>query len=305
MSGRDIVLTGLPRSGTTLACELLNTVADTVALDEPMDTGPWLGRPAFASSPRLSRWARGRRKQVQRGEEITVGADTFADLIQRFYDESRASLLSGKGALSKTVGGKVSGRKFGDERSASGFRKAEADIQRLQVTKPLDDDFTLVVKHNTRFAAMLPVLVTRFPAFAIVRNPLAMLASWQTVELPIRHGRGAMAVRVDADLRTRLDALSDVVDRQFVLLEWYFARYRDNLDRSHVIRYEDLIATGGAALQTITPHAATLHEPLEGRNRAEIYDHTLMTRLGERLLDTDGAWWDHYTRDDVTALMAT
>ena len=35
----NIVLTGLPRSGTTLACRLLNLLPDTVALHE----GPPLG----------------------------------------------------------------------------------------------------------------------------------------------------------------------------------------------------------------------------------------------------------------------
>jgi hypothetical protein len=36
MSENDVVLTGLPRSGTTLTCHLLNKLPDTVALHEPM-----------------------------------------------------------------------------------------------------------------------------------------------------------------------------------------------------------------------------------------------------------------------------
>ena len=32
-----MLLTGLPRGGTTLACELLNHLPDVRALDEPMD----------------------------------------------------------------------------------------------------------------------------------------------------------------------------------------------------------------------------------------------------------------------------
>lgn len=32
--GRNVVLTGLPRSGTTLVCYLLNKLPDTVALSE-------------------------------------------------------------------------------------------------------------------------------------------------------------------------------------------------------------------------------------------------------------------------------
>jgi hypothetical protein len=32
----NVVLTGLPRSGTTLVCRLLNKLPDTVALHEPL-----------------------------------------------------------------------------------------------------------------------------------------------------------------------------------------------------------------------------------------------------------------------------
>jgi UDP-N-acetylmuramoylalanine-D-glutamate ligase len=35
-AGRNIAITGLGQSGTTLACHLLNKVHDTVALSEPM-----------------------------------------------------------------------------------------------------------------------------------------------------------------------------------------------------------------------------------------------------------------------------
>jgi hypothetical protein len=36
LSAPDIVLTGIPRGGTTLACHLLGQAADTLALFEPM-----------------------------------------------------------------------------------------------------------------------------------------------------------------------------------------------------------------------------------------------------------------------------
>lgn len=39
----NVVLTGLPRSGTTLACRLLNLLPDTVALHEPIAPGRFAG----------------------------------------------------------------------------------------------------------------------------------------------------------------------------------------------------------------------------------------------------------------------
>lgn len=38
MNDNDIILTGVPRSGTTLACLLLSKLPDVVALNEPMRT---------------------------------------------------------------------------------------------------------------------------------------------------------------------------------------------------------------------------------------------------------------------------
>ena len=43
MSGRQLALTGVPRSGTTLCCRLLGMARGTVALFEPMDVA-WLPR---------------------------------------------------------------------------------------------------------------------------------------------------------------------------------------------------------------------------------------------------------------------
>jgi hypothetical protein len=40
---RNVVLTGLPRGGTTLACHLLNKLPDTVALHEPISPGKFVG----------------------------------------------------------------------------------------------------------------------------------------------------------------------------------------------------------------------------------------------------------------------
>ena len=51
MSGRQLALTGVPRSGTTLCCRLLGMARGTVALVEPMDVAglPRGREPALAA----------------------------------------------------------------------------------------------------------------------------------------------------------------------------------------------------------------------------------------------------------------
>ena len=48
----NLLLAGIPRSGTTLACALLNRLPNVAALPEPMDVT------AFAKTPSPSDWIR-------------------------------------------------------------------------------------------------------------------------------------------------------------------------------------------------------------------------------------------------------
>src|SRR5918998_585704 len=73
-NNRNVVLTGLPRSGTTLACHLLNKLPDTVAVLEPFEAGRFEGllpdREAVADA--LERWyGKARRRALRRGEVTT------------------------------------------------------------------------------------------------------------------------------------------------------------------------------------------------------------------------------------------
>jgi len=49
----------------------------------------------------------------------------------------------------------------------------------IEVDKQLSPDFLLVMKHNSAFAGVLDRLVRRLPVYAVVRNPLSILSSWQ------------------------------------------------------------------------------------------------------------------------------
>jgi hypothetical protein len=279
----NVLLTGIPRSGTTLACELLNRLPDTVALDEPMG-----GR----ELDRLSR------------SDANGPPDpaSVCDEIGHFLEQMRESITMRKVAISKHVEGRVSGGKLGDEMVGS----LRTDLERrgeIQIGKELSRDFLLVIKHPGVFTALLETLVRRFQVYAIVRNPLAILASWQTIPFTMRDGRHPITERIDRDLATSLDEAHDPVDRQLTLLSWYFEKYRA-LPEDRVIQYESIVSSRGRALDAITERASDLDEDLESRNTAAIYDRKTMLELGRRLLDWNGPAWDFYTRQSVEELVA-
>jgi hypothetical protein len=273
--GNNVLITGTPRSGTTLTCHLLNKLPDTVALHEPMRVK------AFES---LSR-------------------DEICEEIRRFCDEQRSSLRLHQRAISKNVGGVVPDNPFGEGRSADGLRKRLASKGEIVVDKPLSPDFMLVIKHNSAFMAVLETLATRFPIYGVIRNPLATLASWNSVEISASSGYARAAERLDPDLKARLAVIHDDLDRQICLLDWFHGQIRRHLPDNAILRYESVVATGGRVLSKVNPHAEHLRGPMESRNTNKLYDVAAMRKIGERLLATDGAFWEWYTRDSVVALL--
>jgi hypothetical protein len=280
-----VLLTGLPRGGTTLACELLNRLPDVLALDEPMDPNELIRAAAGEDGGPLD-------------------ASIVQDGIARFAADQRRAILEHGVALTLHVGGRVLGARVSDERDDQGLRRPMGARSEIAVDVPASLDFTLVIKHPVAFTALLGILVERFDVFAIVRNPLAVLASWESVPFPQREGRLGLCPEIAPQLAARLEEIDDRLERQLTLLDWFLERYAAELPRERVIRYEDIIASGGAALAPIAPSAGELSLPLDSRNSAAVYDREHMREVGQRLMDRDGAYRLFYTPAEVAGVMS-
>jgi hypothetical protein len=270
---RNIILTGVPRSGTTLCCNLLGQAPDTVALFEPMPV-----------------------HELPRQHAAAVGA------IRDFFLASRASLLESGTATSQQVDGRVPDNPFGSNVDADGLRIRTAQLGDIQVEKALSGEFSLVIKHNAAFTALLPELVREFECYAVVRNPLAVLASWNSVNLPVTAGRLPAGERLSPELAARLDAEPDVLERQLHLLDWLFARFDHHLPGERILRYEQVVATGGQVLASATGVAVPLL-PLRNRNASRLYDADACRRYAERLHRHDGPWRRFYGSEDVASAL--
>jgi len=276
MNRSNIILTGLPRSGTTLTCHLLNKVNNTIALNEPMTVN----------------FAKGTTKQQVCAE------------ISEFFTSSRKSILQNKKILTTHVNGSVPDNTFGNEKNNNGLRINHLESAFIQIENDLSDNFTLCIKHMGLFALLLNELTALFPCYAIIRNPLAILASWNSVDLPLNDGHIPIAENIDPELSQKLNTMPDKIDRQFYILSWFFNHYKQALPRENIIRYEDIIASGGSSLQIIIPDAIKLSEPLINKNLNQLYDRDLMNSLGKRLLITEGDFWQFYTHEDVKTLLS-
>jgi hypothetical protein len=271
----DIVLTGIARSGTTLTCSLLNGLPRCVALHEPM------------------------RPKTLAGLDFPEG---YLSAVGSFFSAERETLLAGGLARSKAIGGSVPDNPYGSSKDRQGLRRSMVEGRGIHVDKPLEPGFRLVIKHPALFTATLAALQTRFPCYAVVRNPLASMLSWHTIQSRVNRGRIQDAEAFDAGLKASLDAEPDVIERQVTIIRWSLARYATLLPPGHVIRYEELVASRGRALAVIDPEAASLDEPLENRNANPIYDASMVRRIADRLLADPSIYAGFYTASDIADL---
>jgi hypothetical protein len=287
----DIILTGIPRSGTTLTCHLLNKLPNTVALHEPL------------------LW-----------DHIRDPADhrTICDEVDRFFRQTRESCLASGTAITKHSGGLVPDNPMGDypgyarllrvvgklisgrdTRVAWGLRRPRVTRGTVCVGKPLSPNFQICIKHTGPFTALLPELLRRHPCYAVVRHPVSVLASWTSIDFPLRSGRFEEAERLQPELAHQLEAIPDSIDRQIHLLSWFYRSYLTLLPREKILRYEDIISTGGSALDAIIPAAADLAETLENKNKNKLYDRELMVRIAAHLKANEGPIWDLYPKESI------
>lgn len=271
VTGPDLALTGLPRGGTTLACRLLHGHGD-VALFEPMDVAA-----------------------------LPVDRDAAIDHILHFFAEVRRQVLASGTAPSKQNAGTVPDNPFADVADSGGKRPLVAVSGTIRIEPRPAAGFRLAIKHNAAFAALLPELARRVPTIAIVRNPLAALASWNSIDLPVTHGRLPAGERFDRRLSARLRAEPDVVRRQVLLAEWFFSRFAEHPDPAAVLRYEDIVASRAAVL---FERAGARRPPvaLQDRNANRLYPRAEVPRLLEALLRHGSAWRRWYREADLQAL---
>jgi hypothetical protein len=267
--GRNILITGLPRSGTTLACHLLNKLPNSVALHEPMEPHKLKGR-----TP-----------------------EKVIEAISKFMTEQREQVLTTGTAVSKAMDGKVPANSLDD--GDGGKRNRTIDGKTININNVDNASFYLFVKHPSMFTGCLPFLSSRIQCFALIRNPLSVLLSWrQAAGLNITRGRVPAAEAFDADLRKALSVESNILERQFFLLNYFYGRFARFLPNS-TIKYEDVVRTRGRVLAAMNPAATALNEPLASRNQLWLKQDPEAGVIAKELLAREGAYWLFYNREEI------
>lgn len=266
--GRNIILTGIPRSGTTLACKILGEVENQIALNEPI-AGKFF-------------------KTGLAGEKVIDNA--FSNYRTTLWKKGIAPVRAKNGTII-------------DNAYSEGKGKREKQLQRIDMrfNKKLNSDFTLILKHCSEFSLILPDLQKKYESFAIVRNPLAVLASWRSVDVPVSRGKVAKSQILNPQFYDKIENLKTLEDKQFFILDWYFSCY-DILPPSNVIPYEKMIETNGEVLSVISKKAIQSKVELQNKNNNDLYDKNFMEVCLKILLERDGSYLKYYSKEEITEL---
>ncbi len=263
--GKDVILTGIPRSGTTLACKLLLEHENTIALNEPL------------------------------AAELFKKGKPPLEVISNSFTSIRKELLKSRKAPVRAKDGKIT-----DNAYSSGEKSRKRVLERslVKFDKNLSPDFTLIMKHCAEFSLILPELTKQYDCYAIIRNPLSVIASWQSVNVPVSRGKVAKSKLFLTELHKTLESLDKLEEKQYHILNWYFSQF-EKLPPENIISYEEIIASQGEVLSGITEQIRKSKNHLESRNDNPLYNKEKLTFIYKMLLKRGGNFESFYSKNEL------
>lgn len=243
----DLILTGIPRSGTSLAATLVDGLPDAVCLQEPYWQFDRIRR-KDCSAERFAAWLREDFTRVRdilfKGKEVEDRRDAqgepVTDYFQRRWRDGRMEVeRSGFGIISFARHG-------------------------------LSPDFLLGMKHNGPYLSVLPQIIAlkHFIVIAIIRDPVQTILSWRTLTFPLSRGEMPGAIAYWPELRALTQASIDLLEKQVRIYDLFCQRLHASREAIHIITYESLVAQPGllaAALARkpgrVPAHISPAHEP--------------------------------------------
>lgn len=234
--GPNMIITGIPRSGTSYLCSLLNGIPDCAVINEPLEVISSL--------------------QSQPLECCPWDIPSVPWGIPIFYLEQRRLILDGLAIRNKIHEGK-----FIEDTALID----NVGYHTVEVTRP---DFMLATKHPIAYLSRISQLRRVMPNATIVaciRHPLDTLASWKT-SFPHLEKADVEAVPVgnihdgNLSLRQQQQLESIALSGDNALRRALFWRHLaelilSDLDRLLLVRYEDLVTNPGATLHRILKSA--------------------------------------------------
>jgi hypothetical protein len=208
-----LIITGIPRSGTTLAAAMIDQADNAFCLSEPDSHVELL--------------------------QTSQSAEDFVARLALHFDSTRKSLLVGQSVLDKRQpDGQPVTNYFSDVIPG---RPRQLTFMAVNVSRSgLTADFLLGVKHNALYASVLPEIVRcrKFRIVAIIRDPVAVLKSWRSVDLPISSGRLPAAEKFWPEMARLTQSDLELLEKQIRIFDLMCRRFAELSRALKIVRYE-------------------------------------------------------------------
>lgn len=241
---RDLIITGVPRSGTTLTTALIDSLPDSVGLNEPQWHSDWI-------------W------------NVETTALDFAKWLVGDFAWIRHQLLSGKSIPDRRKS--ESGEAVTDYYKRKRNEKVENTYEVIDFKREgLSKDFLLASKHNGLYVGALKPLcdIGHFEVLVVLRHPLDAIMSWRSLpSIPLYEGNMPGALRFWIEMREVVVSDRDVLDKQVELYELLCKRYYKLKKRVKFIRYEDILEDPNVICRTLGMDETLKKKGVKARKR--------------------------------------
>jgi len=250
---KNIFITGIPRSGTSLLTFLFSKDSNNICMSEPdfMKKVKRISKNKSEVVANLNNEILNIRNQIASGNKITMRVTKDNLIPDNYFHRKEHSVEK--------------------LRTTSEFRKVLFNCK--------DSKNNLIIKNNLLFTSCLECLVGLGDVLAIIRHPLPVLLSWQSLNIPVSKGNAHTGQKYSKSLN-QLPQKSDLLLRQIKIIDWFYLKYKRN--NVNLIKYEDLVLDPHKTLKVWMKN--TQLPSLSSKNQTNRYT-TESTELIEKYLE--------------------
>lgn len=210
----DIIVTGMPRGGTTLLGSLISSLDNVFCISEPFE--------------------------IEKLLHDSHDRNDFVNKIANYYSLQRQIAIKNKKLINRvSVDGSLVTNYFvrNGDKILLNYNEREVDIE----TK--DPNFKLAVKHNAHFMSVLPEIIKleKFTIAAVVRHPVPTIMSWRSLNLPISRGRLPSGEKYWNELADIANSKADTLTKQVLIYELILKRLIEFKGYILLLSYEQIV----------------------------------------------------------------
>lgn len=267
---KNNLITGIPRSGTSLISSLIANNTQSVVFSEPN----WL-KAVRDKSDDCSQFVNNFiTKIINLKHDILNGHP-----IRLKYDKKNLSIPSNY-----------------YQRNEHG----ELIVDKNEVDVVFDTSFAnrpFFIKANAQFTSCIKSLIksNQFNIYCIVRNPISCIMSWRSLNIPVSHGKMKVAEKYSSSFHHKINGAKSLLDKQSAIIDWYFEVYSNFSDHVSIIRYEDLIVDTGTVLNKILKSNPKHIPQLKSNNHSSNYQLDEVKSIQNALKKTEGYYKKFYS----------